>query len=80
MSKIPTAESLYYKTFVGLNIEDNESLIPDLMIEFAKLHVEACKKEISELVNERLKDESIVRAYLVDGSSILKTYPLENIK
>jgi hypothetical protein len=35
---IPTAESLYENTFNGLNIEDNEHLIPKLMIEFAKLH------------------------------------------
>ena len=51
-----------------------------IMIEFAKFHVEACKKELAELVDERLKDESQIRAFLIDGSSILNAYPLENIK
>ena len=53
---------------------------PKDLIEFAKLHVEACKKELAELVDKRLENESEIRAFLIDGSSVLKAYPIENIK
>jgi hypothetical protein len=74
-NKIPTAEEVLNRDYMSTK----ENAIK-AMIKFAKLHVEECKKEISELVNERLKDEAQIRDFLIDGSSILKTYSLENIK
>ena len=43
-----TAEQLYYDTFEGLNIEDNEHLIPEIMIKFATLHVTEALKQAAE--------------------------------
>lgn len=83
-NKILTAEQLYYNTFVGLNIEDNECLIPETMIEFAKIHVEAALKSAAE--NAELDDigshngEEWISHTIVDKDSILKSYPLDNIK
>jgi hypothetical protein len=43
-----TAEELYETTFNGLNLEDNEHLIPRMMRQFAKLHVKAALEAASE--------------------------------
>jgi hypothetical protein len=77
MGKIPTAEEFLPKNENG-KYSRNE--VEKAMIEFAKLHVEACKKELSELVDKRLEGESEIKAFLIDGSSILFAYPLTNIK
>lgn len=47
------------------------------MREYAAAHVEACKKEIAEKVNETLKDFSGLE---FNRDSILNSYPKENIK
>jgi hypothetical protein len=50
----------------------------DAMIEFAKLHVEAALKSASEKAKI---DKSVTFGWeKVDRPSILKSYPLENIK
>jgi hypothetical protein len=50
----------------------------DAMIEFAKLHVEAALKAASEKAKI---DKSVTFGWeKVDRPSILKSYPLENIK
>jgi hypothetical protein len=78
MEKILTAKELFDKM-----LEDNdECTSTEMMIEFAKLHVEAALKAASE------KAESIEgwntgfsgSASSVDKDSILNSYPLENIK
>lgn len=73
MKEIPTAEEF-------INISPSNMRPSQMMIKFAKLHVEACKKELAELVDKRLENESEIKAFLIDGSSILKAYPLTNIK
>ena len=84
MKQIPTAEEILnnnvYITQDGIeDVHDSLSTVADVMIEFAKLHVEAALKAASE--NARLKELEI---HLSDGSvdkdSILNSYPLENIK
>jgi hypothetical protein len=56
----------------------------DIMIEFAKMHVEAALKEASEKIN--LTDEVCEALQnhwfneYIDKDSILNSYPLENIK
>ena len=71
-----TAEQFYYDAFIGLNIEDNEALIPKIMVEFAKMHVEAALKEALKEVPYGGSDP----VYYEDVEGILTCYPLENIK
>ena len=67
---IPTALDFYSDS-------NNEFLeIPELMIEFAKLHVTEALKQASENAESYIQGESMV----IDKDSILNAYPLENIK
>lgn len=82
MEKIPTAKELFDKK------HPQDGTLPkwaeDLMIEFAKLHVEQALKEAS--VNAETEEECgnpydpEDYYYVVDRDSILNSYPLENIK
>jgi hypothetical protein len=74
MEKIPTA-----KEFIEMNSE-NHSLIDIewIMIEFAKLHVEASLK--AAVKNVEIKPMEHAGFYMVDSGSILNSYPTENIK
>lgn len=49
-------------------------------IEFAKLHVEACKKEIAENAKLKNLDNGLPVIKVIDKESILNAYPLTNIK
>ena len=92
MSKIPTIEE-FIQEYLGASNEFMDSMkeqmndcsgfnwdnITDFMIEFARLHVEACKKEIAEDYTYYLKGD--------EGSEVLdkklfnkEAYPLENVK
>jgi hypothetical protein len=53
-----------------------------LMIEFAKLHVEAALKEASEKVEYDVNHDTLLNYFpvVIDKDSILNAYPLENIK
>jgi hypothetical protein len=73
-SNTPTAEEFY-----NLNPETIEDIgkgrtahTKRIMIEFAKLHVEAALKEANE--------KAIMTGYVDSGQTILNAYPLENIK
>ena len=53
------------------------------MIEFAKLHVEACKEEYLQKGFGRYMDHAFYKyptIVPIDEDSILNAYPLENIK
>ena len=65
MEKIPTAKEFLIEA--GFPGHAKHGLAKKWMIEFAKLHVEACKKEIADKAIEY-------------HDSILACYPLENIK
>ena len=58
--------------------------ISDIMIEFAKLHVEAALKEASKKADTDGRHTYLFRREYVpvkvDKNSILNAYPLENIK
>jgi hypothetical protein len=58
--------------------------IPQLMIEFAQIHVEAALEEASEKAKTkktyRGSDTSMVVKKVIDKESILNAYPLTNIK
>jgi hypothetical protein len=70
---IPTA-----KEFWNESCKNDELKSPaDIMIEFAKLHVEAALKEAYKNIEYTDADSSVL--YVVEDS-ILNAYPLENIK
>ena len=82
MSKIPTAEEFLkgrpWKN--GMNLQER---IHESMIEFAKLHVEACKEEYLQKAFGRYMNHAFDKnptRVLIDEDSILNAYPLENIK
>ena len=94
MEKIPTAEEILndkvYITKDGIeDVHDSLSTVADVMIEFAKLHVEQALKEASEsaIINKN-KGQVTGREFgnVTDGSysinqpSILNSYSLYNIK
>ena len=76
MEKIPKALELFQT--------GEFTKIQDAMIQFAKLHVEAALKDASEKI--KLTDEvcEVLQEHwfeeYIDKSSILNSYPLENIK
>jgi hypothetical protein len=83
MDKIPTAEE-----FINSNLNPQRSGRIDIieiehsvriMIEFAKLHVEAALKAASENVKLTYDHYDDMAAY-VDRNSILNAYPSDNIK
>ena len=57
----------------------NFNNVTDMLIEFAKLHVEQALKEASENADTIYRGDSF-GDYIVDKDSILNAYPLENIK
>ena len=77
MSPLPTAEE--WLTSFGADADDMfyKQSVEEAMIEFAKLHVEACKKDIINNVETSLGGDG---SPLFSVVSILKSYPLEKIK
>jgi hypothetical protein len=75
MEKIPTAEE--FLDLQHKNVPSIEFDIREAMIEFAKLHVEACKKDIINNVETSLGGDG---SPLVSIVSILNSYPLSKIK
>jgi len=83
MKKIPTACAFITNHPGHLTGDvDDETL----MIEFAKMHVEAALKEASEkatvtpIDHEEISEGSFRPIWGVDDDSILNSYPLTNIK
>ena len=70
---IPTAEDFLFDNFEGGAIN------PNILIEFAKLHVEAALKAASEKAYFR-DSNGFVCTTEENKESILNAYPLENIK
>ena len=87
-SKLP--ESRYLDLYVSGRIDGTEQNYPEMMIEFAKLHVKAALEAAykkADLKEEEKGDEQICfscndfgDSYVLDKNSILNSYPLENIK
>jgi hypothetical protein len=84
MAEIPTAEK-----FLIINDDKDFKLsmsgrnVSEMMIAFAKLHVEAALKEASEKADTIYVEEDGCATgdyYEVDKDSILNSYPLTNIK
>ena len=78
MERVLTAEEFYQQAINDLSIGDD---ITDLMNAYARLHVEAALKAASK--NAKVIDVGIdyaIEEWAVEKSSILNSYPLENIK
>ena len=78
MSKIPTAEE-FFDSVVGYTHTE----MCERAIEFAKLHVEACKEEYLQKAFGRYMNHAFDKnptRVPIDEDSILNAYPLENIK
>ena len=92
MEKIPTANELF-EQYHGFEADSSSRDIISLMIEFAKIHVEAALKEASEKARVQM-GESYMREQIIihpnslidtviitaDAESILNSYSLDNIK
>ena len=74
MARIPTAEEFLQQS----NVVGMTGLMTPLMIEFAKLHVEAALKEAMYKADEKEISSMQVNEYYRD--QILNSYPLEKIK
>ena len=70
-----TAHELFYKMLK----ENDECTSVDMMIEFAKLHVEAALKEALESI-PCLGSSTDIATYEEVEDAVLNSYPLENIK
>jgi hypothetical protein len=77
MKEIPTAEDVMIPYFLYDN--EDKDLIKSAMIEFAKLHVEAALKEVTEKLYFRDSDGYVIRSE-ESNKLVLKSYPLTNIK
>lgn len=80
---LPTAEE-FFTSVVGENPDEFNGYIKECMIRFAQLHVEAALKEAcekSKLTSEvcEVLQEHWFEEY-IDKDSILRSYPLDNIK
>lgn len=77
MEKIPTANELF-EQYHGFEADSSSRDIISLMIEFAKLHVEAALKAALNSVEYADGNDSAVDD--IDEESILNSYPLSNIE
>ena len=69
------AEDAYYEKFEGLNLEDNEYLIVELMIEFAKECCEEqklkCFHQAAIVYDEDTSLQTSLHHYRIDKDSIV---------
>ena len=75
MNTIPTAKELFDKMIS----ENDEATSTEMMIEFAKMHVEAALKTASQNASLNYDEWDDMAAY-IDRDSIENAYPLTNIK
>ena len=79
------SEKIYLELHVTGRVNGTEQNYPEMMIEFAKLHVEAALKKASEeaktfdVYNESCGDLEC-KVTFIKKDSILNSYSLENIK
>lgn len=80
MSKIPTAEEFLSKNIDYVLEKDCKEDVTNAMIEFTKLHAESQRKEILNKSFEVRTAATGEMIKIVTEDSILKAYPLTNIK
>jgi hypothetical protein len=75
--RLPTAEEFLIKNEDSdFRLSKSELNVSDMMIEFAKLHVEAQKEAILENITIVISNREVI----IDKNSIKNAYPLNNIK
>lgn len=74
-NKIPTAKELFDKMLE----ENDETTSVDMMIKFAKIHVEAALKEALESI-PCLGSSTDIATYEEVEDAVLTSYPFNNIK
>jgi len=83
MEKIPTVKEILKETDLYSHIDDGgdkvfySGFVELLMIEFAKLHVEAALNSVEKSITVNFSPSGLSK---VAKDSILKSYPLENIQ
>jgi hypothetical protein len=75
---IPTAKA-FYQNYIEENNNDSHVDIEEMLIEFAKLHVEAALKEALESI-PCLGSSSDIATYEEVEDAVLNAYPLTLIK
>jgi len=75
---IPTAKA-FYQNYIEENNHDSHVDIEEMLIEFAKLHVEAALKEALESI-PCLGSSSDIATYEEVEDAVLNAYPLTLIK
>ena len=78
-----TAEEYIMENTDIITMAGNKQKVSKAMIEFAKMHVEACKEEYLQKGFGRYMDHTFDKyptRVPIDEDSILNAYPLENIK
>ena len=81
---IPTAKEFIKSTELVVKFDNTQGCIleeelPNLFIQFAKLHVEAALRIASEKATV-IRDKEFHTISHVNKKSILNSYPIENIK
>lgn len=81
--KSKVSEKAYLELHVNGRINGIEQNYPEMMIEFAKLHIKTALKEASEkgeITHKYIMASDNEWETIVDKDSILNAYPFENIK
>ena len=73
------SEKIYLELHVTGRVNGTEQNYPEMMIEFAKLHVIEALKEVLENI-PCLGSSSDIATYEEIENAVLNAYPLENIK
>lgn len=73
---VPTAEEIFYSKEFSKNSSLEFEDVENLMIEFAKMHVEEALKEAYEKAGLEYYGDEVC----YDKDSIITAYPLENVK
>jgi hypothetical protein len=72
MKKVPTAREFYD------NHHSDDCVV--MMIEFAKLHVEATLKDVNQQLIDALNDHLMLEENICDVIENINNYSLENVK
>ena len=76
MKKVPTAKEL----FDSMLESNDEVTSTEMMIEFAKIHVEAALKDVKQQLINALNSHLMLEENICDVIENINNYSLENVK
>jgi hypothetical protein len=76
MEKVPTAKEL----FDSMLESNDEVTSTEMMIEFAKIHVEAALKDVKQQLINALNSHLMLEENICDVIENINNYSLENVK